>query len=47
MIEVEFSPLVNGYLDYLRDMRKLSHRTIIDIRCTFKKRQSRAVGTQA
>ena len=26
-----------GYLDYLRDVRKLSHRTLVDLRCTLKK----------
>ncbi|MGA7743950.1 MAG: tyrosine-type recombinase/integrase [Polyangia bacterium] len=26
-----------GYLDYLRDVRKLSHRTLVDLRCTLGK----------
>lgn len=26
-----------GYLSYLRDVRKLNHRTLVDLRCTLKK----------
>ena len=29
-------PLIEGYLEYLKDVRRLAHRSIIDIRCTLK-----------
>mgnify|MGYP001027512600 CR=1 FL=1 len=37
MIQLELDPWLEGYLAYLRDVRRLNDRTIIDCRCTFKK----------
>lgn len=32
-----FTPIVCGYFDYQSEIRKLKHRTVIDIRCTLNK----------
>jgi site-specific recombinase XerD len=37
MTRRELDPWVEGYLGYLRDVRRLQPRTIIDLRCTLKK----------
>jgi len=34
---VELDPWLEGYLAYQRDVRKMSPRTIVDLRCTLKK----------
>ena len=33
---IELGPMIEGYLDYLRDVTRLAHRSIVDIRCTLK-----------
>jgi len=33
----ELDPWIEGYLSYLGDMRRLTPRTIVDVRCTLKK----------
>jgi len=30
-------PLLEGYLEYLRDIKRLAHRSVVDVRCTLKK----------
>ena len=30
-------PLIEGYLDYQRTVRRLAHRSVVDIRCTLKR----------
>jgi hypothetical protein len=30
-------PLIEGYLDYQRTVRRLAHRSIVDMRCTLKR----------
>ena len=37
MTRVEIDPWLEGYLSYQRDVRRMSHRTIVDLRCTLKK----------
>lgn len=37
MTRVEIDPWLEGYLSYQRDVRKMSPRTIVDLRCTLKK----------
>jgi integrase/recombinase XerD len=37
MNQLELDPWLEGYLRYLRDVRRLGHRTIIDMRCTLRK----------
>lgn len=37
MTRVELDPWLEGYLSYQRDVRKMSPRTIVDLRCTLKK----------
>lgn len=37
MTKLELDPWLEGYLSYLEDMRRLRPRTLIDLRCTFKK----------
>jgi site-specific recombinase XerD len=32
-----FDPWVEGYLDYLTGVRRLAHRTMVDVRCTLKR----------
>lgn len=34
---VSLDPLIEGYLDYQRKVRRLAHRSIVDMRCTFKR----------
>ena len=35
--DVRLDPLVEGYLDYQRDVRRRTHRTVIDNRCTLRR----------
>jgi site-specific recombinase XerD len=37
MTRHELDPWLEGYLSYLRDMRRLQPRTLVDLRCTLKK----------
>lgn len=37
MTRLELDPWIEGYLTYQRDVRRLSPRTIVDLRCTLKK----------
>jgi site-specific recombinase XerD len=37
MTRLELDPWLEGYLDYLRDVRRMANRTVIDTRCTLKK----------
>ena len=37
MVQKEFDPVTEGYLDYVRGVKKLAHRTITDIRCSYRK----------
>lgn len=37
MSGLELDPWLEGYLGYQRDVRRLGHRTLIDMRCTLKK----------
>ncbi len=37
MTRLELDPWVEGYLNYLGDVRRMSPRTVIDVRCTLKK----------
>lgn len=37
MTRLELDPWLEGYLSYLRDVRRMRPRTIIDLRCTLKK----------
>ena len=37
MTRLELDPWLEGYLGFQRDVRRLSHRTIIDMRCSLKK----------
>ena len=37
MTRLELDPWIEGYLSYLRDMKRLTHRTVIDVRSTMKK----------
>jgi len=37
MTRLELDPWLEGYLSYQRDVRRMSPRTIIDLRCTLKK----------
>jgi len=37
MDDLKFNPLIDGYLSYIKDVKRLSKRTVVDIRCTFKK----------
>jgi integrase/recombinase XerD len=32
-----FDPLIEGYLDYQRTVRRLAHRSLVDMRCTLKR----------
>lgn len=34
MADSKFSAIVDGYLEYQKDVRKLKHRTVVDIKCT-------------
>lgn len=33
---VELGPMIEGYLDYLRDISRLAPRSVVDCRCTFR-----------
>jgi site-specific recombinase XerD len=35
--ESEFDPVTEGYLEYVEAVRKLRHRTITDMKCTYRK----------
>jgi integrase/recombinase XerD len=37
MTRLELDPWLEGYLSYQRDVRRMSPRTIVDLRCTLKK----------
>ena len=37
MNQTKLDPLIEGYLDYLREVQRKAHRTIVDIRCTLKR----------
>jgi integrase/recombinase XerD len=37
MNPVSLDPLIEGYLDYQRTVRRLAHRSIVDMRCTLKR----------
>jgi site-specific recombinase XerD len=37
MTQLELDPWVEGYLSYQREVRRLSPRTIVDVRCTLRK----------
>jgi site-specific recombinase XerD len=37
MTRLELDPWLEGYLSYLSDVRRLQHRTVVDVRCTLKK----------
>ena len=37
MNPVTLDPLVEGYLDYQRTVKRLAHRSIVDMRCTLKR----------
>jgi integrase/recombinase XerC len=37
MTRLELDPWLEGYLSYQRDVRRMSPRTVIDLRCTLKK----------
>ena len=34
---MNLDPLIEGYLDYKRTVRRLTHRSIVDVRCTLKR----------
>lgn len=36
-MSLELDPWLEGYLSYQRDVRRMAHRTVIDLRCTLKK----------
>lgn len=36
-MSLELDPWLEGYLSYQRDVRRMAHRTIIDLRCTLRK----------
>ena len=40
----ELDPWLEGYLSYVRDVRRMAPRTVIDIRCTLKKVCAAMVG---
>jgi site-specific recombinase XerD len=37
MRRLELDPWLEGYLSYQRDVRRMAHRTVVDMRCTLKK----------
>ena len=37
MSKIQFDSLIEGYFSYLKDIKRLAHRTVTDIKCTFKK----------
>lgn len=37
MTRLELDPWLEGYLSYLSNVRRMAHRTVVDIRCTLKK----------
>jgi site-specific recombinase XerD len=37
MTRLQLDPWLEGYLSYQQDVRRLGHRTIVDVRCTLKK----------
>ncbi len=37
MTRLELDAWIEGYLSYLRDVRRMSPRTVVDVRCTLKK----------
>ena len=37
MTSLELDPWLEGYLSYLSEVRRLNHRTVVDVRCTLKK----------